>query len=810
LGFLLGLSCLYWLKSDWQVYSCFSLTLILLVIIYFLIIPVISSRFKSNHYHYSNVWLFVKWLLVGILWSSFSATLWLSSVPKLVKKPQVSAIKGYVCSIPHASYAGGSKKENTKNSFKRQVDRLSFDFCSRRIDLQTIGLLTPNKIKLTIYRPTLAVLLAIKSGTHWQMTVKIKPIHGRLNPGGFDYEQWLVSNGYIATGYVKQQQALTGQDYWLSDFHKIRQGVFDSINQLAPDSAHKGLLLALAMGERKDISEGQWAALKDSGTAHLLAISGLHIGIAAIWSYYLLLRLFSQLTRLILIIPAQKLATIGSLIAALAVALLSGMGYPAQRALLMLVIFSYVTVKKRHLSLANLLSLSVIIICVFQPMAILTVSFWMSVMAVAVIALVLMFNRSKVPQVSKPSIIHRLTDWLGFNGFLFLCLMPITWLVFDGISIVGLFANLILIPLTSVITAPLVYLASFTMLLNDWFASKLLLVADGLLAWTMTLQQFFAQLNQRVQLPSITSHQFLLLIVVAFLLLLPKKMPAKRIIMPTLVIFLLSFLPTNHPAQLKLLVFDIGQGLAVYLEADGKRLLFDTGYGNADFSMAKSSLMPYFDRNKVAQLDKLVISHKDSDHSGGLVYLLDSIRVNQLLIGESLKKGQLESAKQRLTPVNCHHFADWQWGKVKLSFINRAAKAYEKGNNQSCVLLIQTPRQRFLLTGDIERAAETRLLTENIQNIDLLVAPHHGSLTSSSPDFVNYTHTRTVVFSSGFANRWNFPKSRVVERYNQIGAEQLITHRDGAIEIVVDYQGNMHIISERQRRSHFWQRFADD
>ena len=809
LGFLLGLSSLYWLKYEWQVYASLSLCLLFGLVVYFIVSPLNLAFIKSNRLKHQYLWLFIKWIFIGLLWASFTATLWLLHGPKLIDKPQVSNLQGYICSIPHASQIKNTNRANKKALFNAAVDRLSFDFCIYQLNQQSIAFWRTNKVKLTIYRPTTDAISRTKSGTHWRLVAKIKPIHGRLNPGGFDYEQWLVSSGFIATGYVKQQQPLLNKDMLVSDFHGLRQQVFDRIRELSPNSQHQGLLLALAMGERKDISENQWAALKDSGTAHLLAISGLHIGIAAIWSYYLLLWLFSHFTRLILIIPAQKLAIVGSLIAALAVALLSGMGYPAQRALLMLLIFSFVSLQKRHLSLANLLAFSVIIIGIFQPMAILTVSFWMSVMAVAVIALVMMFNPSKTVLEETPKMTHRLNKWLSFNTYLFLCLMPITWLVFDGISLVGLLANMILIPLTSFITAPLVYLACLCLLLNNWLAEKLFIMADHLLAWTMLLQQQLAQINQYVQLPAISSNQFVFIILASFLLLLPEKMPAKQLMLPSLVVFLLTFIPTNKPNQLKLLVFDIGQGLSVYIEVEGKKLLFDTGYGNRDFSMAKSTLLPYFNRNLIASLDKLVISHKDSDHAGGLPVVVNYLNVKQLLVGETLKKNFLAKTQSRLKALNCHQQPNWRWGKVEFSFINRQAKPYDKGNNQSCVLLISTPNQRFLLTGDIEKAAESRLLTQDIKNIDLLVAPHHGSLTSSSREFVNYTHPHTVVYSTGYANRWNFPKSQVVQRYAQIGAKQFATHQDGAIEVSVDYEGKLKIISQRQHRSHFWQRIHD-
>ncbi len=848
IGFLLGLSCLYWLETPEQVYRLLSVSFLLLLIYYFVISLVFQpsdkkpiSKLTFNKGTNSLIW--GGWLILGSFWGAASASLWLFQVPNLVATPKVVKLQGYLCSIPQAFHRTQGNNSKIPLAEQAKLERLTFNFCVSQIDGKELSFLTPNKVKLTLYRPPFELVKSFKAGSFWQFEAKLKPLHSRLNPGGFNYHQWLVSHGFIASGYIKTKQPLNKSFSFAGYYHQVRQKIFDQINQLAPNSQYKGLLLALAMGERKDISQQQWQALKGSGTAHLLAISGLHIGIAAIWSFYLLTWLFSRFKTLITHVPAQKLAIIGSLLAALTVALLSGMGYPAQRALLMLLIFVYTKWNNRHLSLASILSIGVLIIGILQPFAILTISFWLSVMAVAAIVLVLNFSRGnniqssgfeagKVNPVketicesgvieSKTGLLQsvlqrlanpfaRLKDWIRLNSYLFVSLMPITWVIFDGFSIVGLLANLILIPLTSFLTTPLVYLASLAMTISQPLAKILFWLADRCLYVTFVIQDYFNSLNDLVAMPQISRWQFGLLMLLAFLFLLPKNMPPRKIILPTLVVILLSFIANDKPDKLKMLVFDIGQGLAIFIQVGEKSLVFDTGYGKGEYSLVKSSLLPYLSRNGIQQLDKLIISHKDSDHAGGLGHILQNLKVEQLLIGERLKPHAEKLALKYRKPINCHQYDSWRWDEVEFKFVNRSAMPYEKGNNQSCVLLIKVDGKKLLITGDIEESAEYRLLDAEISNLDVLLAPHHGSLTSSSNAFVSYTRPKLVIYSTGFANQWGFPKIKVRKRYQKIGAKELITHRDGAIEIQIDQQGNLGIISEGQRASHFWRRKALD
>ena len=247
-----------------------------------------------------------------------------------------------------------------------------------------------------------------------------------------------------------------------------------------------------------------------------------------------------------------------------------------------------------------------------------------------------------------------------------------------------------------------------------------------------------------------------------------------------------------------MVVFDIGQGLAVHIQVQDKHLLFDTGYGNKQFSMAQSTLLPYFNRQGIEQLDLVVVSHADSDHAGGITAITNALPIAELVAGEPL---QIETS-------NCHTRSRWRWHQAEFEFVPHLPTDNLEGNNASCVLLVTVYDQRILLTGDIEKRVEQKLVANdkqhNLEEINLLVSPHHGSLTSSTEGFVNYLNPDFVVHSAGYANQWDFPRQEVVNRYLSVGAKNYTTHRDGAITIKVDKSHQLEITTERASRSHFW------
>jgi len=766
-GFLVGLSCLYWLENIQQSTGLLSVSSILVVLFFFSSKPL----FKK-----------IAPFLFGCIWASIAVFLWLITTPALLSEPKTVLVQGYVCSLPIKTTISSQYGKSPTKSV-----RLRFDFCATRLKQQQLSFYQANKLRLSVYQANPKQVADILAGSYWQFQAKLKPIHGRLNPGGFDYEKWLVSEGFIGSGYVKSMSKLPSSISFKATLQAFRQKVLANLIRVIPDSDSKGMILALAIGERSSISAEQWQAIKSSGTSHLLAISGLHIGIAAMWSYYFCLFIFSRLRFVTRKIPAQKLAEVASLLGALTIALLSGFGYPAQRALIMLAVYLYTRWSGRHLSLANILAISIILITIIQPFAVLTVSFWLSILAVAIIVFLLSYKQ----MITSGHV--KIKEWLRINWFLFVGLMPITWVVFDSISVVGFLANLLLIPLTSFITTPLVYFGLLTLVVSDQIANWMFYLVDKLIELTFQIQLAFSQVNDLASVSSLPVLLFVLLFLATVLILLPSKMPGKTLLLPIAVLSVFSLTQSTQQKDFKMVVFDIGQGLAIHISVGDKHLLYDTGYGNDDFSMAQTSILPYFKRLAVDRLDRLIISHGDADHAGGLNAINSELDVDLLLVGEPISQSYKD----------CHSAKPWRWGEIEFSFLSHLPQ--QKGNNASCVLKISVGEQRLLLTGDIEKQAEKRLLENGLEKYQLVIAPHHGSLTSSTSHFIERTRPSFVIFSTGYANQWHFPKSTVVKRYTDIGARILITHQNGAIIVQQNSQGELYLTTERSNRPHFWQ-----
>lgn len=794
IGFLIGLSCLVWLEDLIQSYLLLFLSSILLFLI---------NRFLSKSSYVKRPLIFI---CLGLIWGSLTVSIWINTSGKLVEKPTNTEVRGFVCDIPVVEKVAASKKLKLDSSIARNVEtfyRINFNFCLTQIGEQNIHFYHSNKIKLNYYRANQETKESLLSGSFWRLAIKLKPIHGRLNPGGFDYEKWLVSGGYIGTGYIKEAVQITPSFSLKSHYHKMRQLIFNRLTSVLPESEFRGIIYALAMGERTSINPQQWQAVQGSGTSHLLAISGLHIGIAAMWSYYLMLFAISRVHWIGRKVPAQRLAQIASLIGATSIALISGLGYPAQRALIMLSVFLLVRWLGRQMSLANTLALSVLVITLLQPFSILTVSFWLSVLAVSIIVLILSYQQKSNGQ-------HRsFKDWLRINWFLFLGLIPITWITFDGFSIVAFGANLLLIPITSFISTPLIYIGMILMAFNITLASWVFLIVEQAIWLTYQIQKLFSEFNQAISFSALSFELFILLLSAMLIVLLPAKMPGKSLLVPIILLNAMVFFDNQSNDRFKMVVFDIGQGLAIHISVGDKHLLYDTGYGSSDFSMASSSLIPYFKRQGISQLDKLIISHDDADHSGGFR------EINQQLLVKKIYSGEEVRADKKDRAIDCHQSEAWSWSKVNFQFIPHQSPLTRQGNNASCVLQIvikqnnQHSEQTILLTGDIEKRGEYSLLQKDPillrDSIDFLVAPHHGSLTSSTSPFVDYLRPKFVIFSAGYANRWNFPKQKVIQRYDEVRAQSLTTWQEGAISIIQDTSGQLAIETERNKKKHFWQ-----
>ncbi|TQV85833.1 DNA internalization-related competence protein ComEC/Rec2 [Aliikangiella coralliicola] len=752
--------------------------------------------------------------LAGLCWSCVNIIVWSCYSGTTVSEPVRANIDGHICSIPGFSH-----------------DSYRFDFCIHSIDQKRLSFGQRNRFKLTWGKYVTPPEIALKAGQRWRFAVKLRPPHGRVNPAGFDSEQWMLSEGYGGNGYIKSAILMEHELTLSSTYHYLRQKVFDYLSAHLADVPNKGLILAITMGERDQVKTDQWQLFKNTGTSHLLAISGLHIGIAALWSYWIILFLWRLSHRLCLTVSAQKAAQIGSLIGAFMLLLLSGLGLPAQRAFIMLFIFLISRWSGRNYRLASVLSIALLVILIIYPFALLSASFWLSFFAIFIISCVI--NR----EVSEG---RRVTEWLKVNWYLYLALIPITLLFFNLLSPVSIIANLLLIPLTSFVLTPIAYVASLVSIVNSYLASQLFQFASLVIDLTRWLQTLLTSFDWTHFTLSLHYFSIFLLLLMVMILLVPRKLVSKAVLLPLGLLFSFSLLVSEKENSFEMIVFDIGQGLAIYVQTPEGNLLYDTGWGKQQYAIAGSVLLPFFEARGIKRLDKVVISHGDADHAGGLKVVQQSLQIDELIAGEVLVAAQSQ---------NCHSYTDWRWGNVHFKFLSaelsgdalpddslpsnnlsdnqRLTRHSLSGNNSSCVLSIevtqsnydaptesQTPltkagpvekeKYKILLTGDIEKRVEKKLLAKGIGKYDVVIAPHHGSKTSSTSEFVERLNPRHVIFSTGYDNQWKFPRKSVVQRYLKQESQIWVTHQQGAITLKIAPETGAILSSERETQPHFW------
>ena len=709
------------------------------------------------------------WFCFGISWACINIVFWTEVSSKSVEEPRVAQVEGVICSIP-----------------VHRFDSWQFDFCLEQIENAPVNWFKRNRIKMRWGQYAIEPQTTLKAGQYWQLEVKLRPIYGKVNPLAFDYEKWLIAQGYAGTGSVRKKAKLLADSSYRDHYLQFRQSAYDHFSQLIPESDYRPLLIALLMGERSGISDSQWQVFQASGTSHLLAISGLHVGIAALWSYWLIMGIWRRLARLCLLLPAQTAGEVASLIGAISLVVLSGFGLPAQRALIMLAIVLINRWTGRHYSLLNLLALALFLILIIQPFSILSISFWLSFSAVFIIALVLSRQIGSRPQW---------LVWLNINWFLYLALIPISWIFFNKVSWVAIVANLILIPVSTFLLTPAIYIGALISMVSSSLAIYLFKLADLLMQVTFYFQSFLATYNLD-DLPIKSSWiSISAILLISLSLFLPVKSLPRFFVLPLCLLLILPLNNQSHKDLIKILVFDVGQGLAILAETEEGQLLFDTGWGRGDFATAESTLVPYIKGSALKQIDKLVVSHGDTDHSGGVKIIDNSILVKEILAGEPLP---LHKAK------DCHEMLGWQWSGIRYEFLAHRVSTHVEGNNSSCVLSIRTEDFSILLTGDIEKSAERRLLTNGLQPHDIIIAPHHGSNTSSTAPFIEKLQPKHVIFSTGYDNQWNFPRENVVNRYQSAGAQTWVTHKDGAVIIRLDSKGVLSVNGLRRLDPKFW------
>ncbi|NMM36871.1 MAG: DNA internalization-related competence protein ComEC/Rec2 [Glaciimonas sp.] len=682
----------------------------------------------------------------------------------------------------------------------------------------------PPKIALSWYStPSAGALPAIEPGARWQLTVRLKKPHGNANPDGFDYEVWLLEQNLRATGTVRPDAQATLKNRRLSDFvfsvgnlvEYCRAGLRERIYAALPEHeyAYAGVIVALVVGDQRGIDQSDWKVFNRSGIGHLISISGLHItmvaGLFAALAQWLWRRSLFTSAELPLLLPAQKVAALSGVVIALLYVLLAGFGVPAQRTLYMLTVVAVALWCGRLTSVSHVLCTALLVVVVLDPWAVLWPGYWLSFGAVASI-LYASVGRAQ-PQRHLTEMPDRMTRWrsaltsAGHTQYVVtLGLVPLTMLLFGQVSLVSPVANAVAIPLVGLLVTPLALLGSVLPApLSGW----ILVAAHALVAWLANGLQWLAGLPWAVWSAPLPSWWiFLFALLGTVWLLAPRGWPLRWLGLAGWLPLLLNSPTQPQPGQMWVTAFDVGQGMALLIETKQHRLLYDTGaYYSPQSNGGNRVILPYLKARGIATLDGLIVSHNDSDHSGGALSILDEITVGQVWSSLALTSPIVAAAPRHR---HCMAGQSWQWDGVRFDMLHPQALSLnnpkQKPNALSCTLKISTGSLSILLPGDIEAAQESELLGSNRDALraNVLLAPHHGSGTSSTVAFLDAVRPDLALFQVGYRNRYRHPKLEIFERYGAMGIQRLRNDASGAITLQFDQ--TLHISEYRSSHARYW------
>ena len=634
--------------------------------------------------------------------------------------------------------------------------------------------------------------LAVRPGERWRLMVRLKQPHGNANPNGFDYEAWLLERNIRATGYIRPNPAQRLSDMvWQPEYvierlrHAIRTKFFET---LPPDRyPWAGILVALAVGDQKAIEGDLWSVFNRTGTTHLMSISGLHVTMVAALLGWLVSFGWRRVPSLALRLPAQKAGVLAACLAALFYALLAGFAVPAQRTLYMLLVAAMALLSGRIVAPSRTLALALLVVLLIDPWAVLAAGFWLSFGAVGALLYV---GSARLDE--RRSWQQTLRAWGSVQWVATLASLPVLLLVFQQFSLVSPLANALAIPVISFIVTPLALLGAIIpwrpiLALAHWVMDGLMLFLEWCAVWPVW------------QAPAPPLWAAVVASVGVLICLLPRRVPGR--LLGTALLLPAIFWPVDQPlfGEVRVTVLDVGQGLAAVIRTREHILIFDPGpLYSAESDAGQRVVVPYLRALGIDKVDVMMVTHRDSDHAGGTDSVLAALPVAKVY--SSLGEAASEP---------CRYGQRWLWDGVLFEVLHPLSEDYvanRKSNNLSCVLRIEAGGRRMLLTSDIEARDEAALLQRDPEKLpaEVLLMPHHGSRTSSTPAFIAAVGAQDVVTPVGYRNRFGHPKADVVERYEASKAKIWRTDRDGALTVQLDAAG-VSVASWRQERARYWQ-----
>ncbi|WP_312846248.1 DNA internalization-related competence protein ComEC/Rec2 [Marinobacter arenosus] len=728
-------------------------------------------------------------LSAGAGWAAWHASARLSEQLPATVEGEIVSVSGYVCDVP----APGSFRS------------LRFSFCvTRWHDLprhMAEASPMPRKLRLAWYGADASGLPAHRL----RLNVVLKRPHGTLNDQGFRYEDWLFRKGYRATGTVRAAEP-AGTVYCglHCRYSEVHAGLASWVASEFSTAEHLPLIASLLVGYRGHMTDDHWQVLQATGTVHLVAISGLHLGLVALGAGLVV-------RHVMLVVPIgclgelarRRLLFAAVMVCCLVYALAAGFTVPTRRALVMVVVGGWAALFAREGAAWHALILALATILLLDPFAPLDQGFWLSFGAVAV--LICAFANS-----------------LGVSGW-FWTLLVAQCAVFAGLwpvlnvfgqdqPLVGGLANLVAIPLVSVMAMPVLVFGGLLTAMVPAVSGFVTSAFDAVLGALWGLLSFLAKLPSPQ--PDAGALEIILLSLLA-LVLLRAPMTACRVlggvaILSWLGLSLMQAPLANRPvAEPELRIWDVGQGLSVLVRTKDRVLLYDTGPAVPGvFSSVESTLLPNLKALGVRRIDTLVVSHADSDHAGGLALLADSLEIGQLVTGEVSEVWEKLGGSARFPIVPCLSRGE-RLGSLDVEYWQ--APGAREGNDASCVMSIRhgASGTEWLLPGDISADVEARYLAFRDgtpwainDKTRVVLAPHHGSKTSSSLTWVETLKPDVVVYSAGYRHRFGHPHPTVTARYRSLGGQSLSTACSGRLILAIS---NNHLtVKEKRHNVPFW------
>ncbi|WP_395117972.1 DNA internalization-related competence protein ComEC/Rec2 [Rhodanobacter sp. FW102-FHT14D06] len=606
--------------------------------------------------------------------------------------------------------------------------------------------------------------------TRWRLLLRLKRPRALLDPGSTDSERSALERGIVATGYVREDEGnrrLPGPR-WCVD--GTRAAIARGIAARVHDPHDAALLRAFAVGDTRGLDQQDWAVARANGVSHLIAISGFHVGVAAVFGVWLAWLVYALWPPAALRLPRPQAQAAAALLFAVVYSALAGFGLPTVRTLLMIAVVALARCSRRGSSGAQSLALAMIAILLADPLAVLAPGFWLSFVGVAFLILCLQAQGR-----GWRAFLHELS---AGQLLMTVALLPLTLWFFGQASLVGALSNLVAVPVVSFVIVPCALFGMLLLLLCPPLAAPVLWLAARIVhAQWWLFERMATWPGAHWYLPAVQLHALLLAVVGALWMFMPRGVPLRWLGAALFLPLLLPPRSTPADGAFRLWVLDVGQGLAVLVRTHDHLLVYDTGARYpSGFDLGEAVVLPSIHALGLSRVDMLMISHGDNDHAGGAQTVAEAFPQARRLAGEP--------ARMRVPMQQCAAGQAWQWDGVRFRVLSPAPGGGDRDNDSSCVLLVEGRGGRVLLPGDISSKVEPAVAAAVGAGLPpVLVVPHHGSKTSSGAAFIAALRPSLALVSAGWRNRFGHPRAEVLARYAEAGVPLFNTAVEGAVEV---------------------------